>query len=434
MLTDEYQLDLTVAILFVPVLCDIGIFLQKLLSLTLGSCCEPLARLGSCDLNACLLEYICVVSVVGEPEHTLAADNSLGPVVSPVLELVLIKGTAAVIYECADAVFLGFALIVVMVVVMMVVTVMLVVVIVVIIVIVVMMLMFMLVVIVVIIMVMVMLMFIMLIFVMIFVCALFISLSPASRCDSLFKIIAVCVEDIGNIYLAEACFDYSCLGLESLDHSLYSCQLLLCYLIYLVENDSCAELDLLNEKILDILFAHIFVEKSIAAAELGRHAECVNNCNDVVQTADSGLTLVNLALQNGNGLCDRQRLADTACFDEQVIKLACLDKVCDLIHKIDFKCAADAAVGKGNEVIVLLSNSAALLDKLRINVYLADIIYDNSALIALLIVEDVIDKSCFSCAQIACKQGNGYEIFLLCHIYLPFMVIIHFYRITVYHS
>ena len=52
---------------------------------------RPLARLCSVYLNACLLENISVVTVVGEPEHTLAADYGLRPVLNEIAELVLIE-------------------------------------------------------------------------------------------------------------------------------------------------------------------------------------------------------------------------------------------------------------------------------------------------------------------------------------------------------
>lgn len=261
--------------------------------------------------------------------------------------------------------------------------------------------------------------------------ALFVSLCPACGSNSFFKIIGLCVEDIGNSNFAVVGFDYLSLRLKRPYHSLDSAKLVGSYLVYLVEDNSRAEFYLLNEKVRNVLFADVISEKIITAAEFARHSECINNRNYVVKTADSRVTLVYLALKNRNGLCDRERLTNTACLDKNIVELARFDKVCDLIHQIDLKCAADTAVGKRNEVVVLLCNSAALLDKLRINVYFADIVDDNSGFITLLIVQNVVDKCSFSCAEVTCEKCDRHE-WSFCHIYHPFRIF--FVQIIFYHK
>ena len=48
-----------------------------------------------------------------------------------------------------------------------------------------------------------------------------------------------------------------------------------------------------------------------------------------------------------------------------------------MLYQVRFQRAADAAVLKRNEAFVFLAHDAALLDEVRVNVYLAYVIDDN---------------------------------------------------------
>ena len=97
MLTDEYKLDFSVAVFFVPLFSHIGILCKIELLLFLWECGKPLALFRSSNLNACLLEYINIFSLVIKPENTLCTDYALWPVLNKLLELVLIERTNAVL-------------------------------------------------------------------------------------------------------------------------------------------------------------------------------------------------------------------------------------------------------------------------------------------------------------------------------------------------
>ena len=47
------------------------------------------------------------------------------------------------------------------------------------------------------------------------------------------------------------------------------------------------------------------------------------------------------------------------------------------------------------------------MNKLCVNIYFTDIVYDNGTLVALLIAEDMVDKSSFACTEITCKKCYG---------------------------
>ena len=228
------------------------------------------------------------------------------------------------VYKGTYAVFLSLALIMVVMVMMTVVMLVLVVVIIVVVIIVIVvmvMMMLVLVVVVIVMVVMMMIVFILVIVVVVIIvmlvalinrnaCLSLICLSPACGGDSLFKVIALSIKYISYIHLAVAYLDYPCVGLESLYHSFYTAKLLRCHLVHLVEDDGGAELDLLNEQVLDVLLVDALLEKVVAAAELGRHSQGIHHGNDVVKAAYGREAPVpGLALENGYGLGNGHGLA-----------------------------------------------------------------------------------------------------------------------------
>ena len=117
---DKDQLVNAVAVYGVPRSRDVGIHGEDFLSVLLGESRNPVAVIGGVLLLAALLENIGGVGGLGNPEQTLRADNLLGPFVeNEVLKLLLIKGLYILINKGADAVFLGFAFLVMMVVMVM---------------------------------------------------------------------------------------------------------------------------------------------------------------------------------------------------------------------------------------------------------------------------------------------------------------------------
>lgn len=93
-------------------------------SLVLGHSGVPLTSVLEPHLTASLLKEIASLRLVGKPAEALAADNALGPVAShKFVKESQVERAATVVHECADAVLLDLAslVVVIMVVVMMVV-------------------------------------------------------------------------------------------------------------------------------------------------------------------------------------------------------------------------------------------------------------------------------------------------------------------------
>ena len=67
-------------------------------------------------------------------------------------------------------------------------------------------------------------------------------------------------------------------------------QFFLCHEVDLVEDDRVAELDLLDQQVLDILVVDVVLQQVAAAAELGAQARRVYDGYDVVEVAELGQT------------------------------------------------------------------------------------------------------------------------------------------------
>ena len=119
MLADEDELLHAVAVLLVPVALQARILLLEELQLVFGHRGVPLAGLTNAHLLAGLLEHVAGVAFVVEIADALGTDDALGPFAGyELIEESQIEGTATVVDVGADAVFLGFALIVMVVVMM----------------------------------------------------------------------------------------------------------------------------------------------------------------------------------------------------------------------------------------------------------------------------------------------------------------------------
>ena len=121
-LTDEYELDHTVAHLLIPFLLQLWIVLAQFIELVLRHGGEPLSCLLHRLLLTCLLKYIAHISFVREVADTLGTYHIARPFSGyKLIKQAEVEWLAAIIYECSDAVFLHFATLMFMVVVMVVV-------------------------------------------------------------------------------------------------------------------------------------------------------------------------------------------------------------------------------------------------------------------------------------------------------------------------
>ena len=89
-------------------------------------------------------------------------------------------------------------------------------------------------------------------------------------------------------------------------------------------------------------------------------------------------------------LCDRFGFADAAGFDNDIVETLHPHDFAYLLYQVRFQRAADATVLKRNEAFVFLAHDAALLNEVRVNVYLAYVIDDNCESDALFIGENMV--------------------------------------------
>ena len=99
-------------------------------------------------------------------------------------------------------------------------------------------------------------------------------------------------------------------------------------------------------------------------------AQGVHYGGDAVQAADTVLGVHAAQAGNGaDGLCDRFGFADAAGFDNDIV---------ETFHPHDFA------------YLLFLAHDAALLDEVRVNVYLAYVIDDNCESDALFVGENMV--------------------------------------------
>ena len=350
-----------------------------------GSGGEPLAVVGAIHLLTRLLEHDRPILVLLDPEQALGTDDVLREGREEFLEFILGERLTAIVHKGADAVLLYLTALVMMVVMVAAVAAFFMMIMVMIIVVV----MF-------IVVVMMVLMLIMIVMVSIFIMVIFVNISiqllhPSGGGSDLVKVEVVGVQDLADCHLTMSSLNDLCLGLKRADDLSDIDQLFLRDEVDLVEDDGVAELDLLDQQVLDILVVDIVIQESAAAAEFATQTSRVNDGYDVVQTAELGQSgIVVGAVEHGDGLRDRDRLTNTRSLDQDVIELLLLYQAEDLLDQIGLESTADTAVLERYKVLVLFVDNAALLDQLSVNINLADIVDDDGDLIALLVVEHMI--------------------------------------------
>ena len=206
-----------------------------------------------------------------EVADALGANDALGPFAGhELVEESQIEGTAAVVDIGADAVFLGLALIV-MVVVMMVMAVL--------VMFVVMMMMLMIVVVIVMMVVLVLIVVVILVFVVVLLHFLY----PFGRGGDVVEVEHVGIQYLVEIHVAIVRVDDFCLWLQFTDDAAHTAQLLGAYLGGLVQQYDVAEFYLLDDEVLDILLVDVLTSQVESAAEFISHSESVNDGHDAVE-------------------------------------------------------------------------------------------------------------------------------------------------------
>ena len=163
------------------------------------------------------------------------------------------------------------------------------------------------------------------------------------------------------------------------------------YFRCLVQKNDITEFNLLDDKIFNVFLVNSFSGEVVAAGELVLQAQGVHYGGDAVQAADAVLGVHAAQAGNGaDGLCDRFGFADAAGFDNDIVETFHPHDFAYLLYQVRFQRAADAAVLKRNEAFIFLTHDAALLDEVRVNVYLSYVIDDNCESDALFIGENMV--------------------------------------------
>ena len=189
--------------------------------------------------------------------------------------------------------------------------------------------------------------------------------SPSTRFGNLVEVELLRVENVLHVDLAVVRLDHLGGRLQSLHDGLHVFQVVLVESIDLVQNNRVAEFNLLDEQVCDIFFFEVFVEELFATGKLVSEAEHVNDCYDVVQMAGerSAVFAAELATGKANGLGYRNRFADTACFDEDVVELAHFQKFGDLFDQVGLERTADTTVRKRDNLArIFLRDVSALFN------------------------------------------------------------------------
>ena len=303
-----------------------------------------------------------------------------------------LKRLSTVIYERADAIFLSLAFIVVMMMVMM--TFMMVVVF--------------------LIMILVCMMMLVLILLLVVILVVMLELSyPSGRGSNLVEIEHACVHNLIEVNITIVALQNLSLGLEGTDNLTDTTQFFGSHLCSLVEQDNVAELYLLDYEVLDVLFVDIVSHKIVAAAKLIAHTQRIDNRHDTIKHRGSSFRITGIQLRDGaNGLSNGSRLTDTACLDNNIVETMHGNDIVQLLDEIHLQGAADATVLKSHKAIVALTNDAALLNQIGIDVNLTNIIYNNSKLDTFPIGKYTVEKCSLTAAQITREQQNG-SIYLI---------------------
>ena len=184
--------------------------------------------------------------------------------------------------------------------------------------------------------------------------------------------------------------------------------LVVAHLRSLVEQHDVAELNLLDEEVLDVFFLNVAALEVFATGKLALHPQCVDHCDNAVEAWNAMLDVLLAHVGNGaDGLRDGLGLAYSARLDDDVVKAVELHDVVQLLDKVHLESAADASVLQCHQTLVFLPHDSALLDEARIDVNLSQVIDNDGKFYVLLISENMVYKRCLSAAQITREQQYG---------------------------
>ncbi len=210
---------------------------------------------------------------------------------------------------------------------------------------------------------------------------LFNLLNPGGRCGNLVE-----VEHVGIQYLIEfhvaivTVYDLG-LGLEGANDFPDAPQFLRTDLGGFVQQHDVAELNLLDDEVLDIFLVDVLARQIQSAAKLVPHAEGIDDGHDTVEAWIALFCHFRSHRRDAaDGLRNGAWLTDAAGLDDDVVEALQGDDVLQLLDEIHLQCTADTSVLQGHERVVLLVHDTALLDEGGIDVDFSDIVDDDGKL------------------------------------------------------
>ena len=224
---------------------------------------------------------------------------------------------------------------------------------------------------------------------------------PCSRSGHSIKIEHTSTENLLEIHITIVARYYLSLWLDGTDYLLNTLQFFGSYLRSLIKQDNVTELYLLNDKVLDVFLVTLCSKQRLATTEFILHAQGINDGNDAVKTWYAILThLLSHAWNRVYCLGNRSRLTDAAGLNNDIIELLELNNVTQLLDKIHLESAADTAILKSYERVILLFYHPTLFYKVGINIHFTYIIYDDSKSDTFFIIKNTIQERCLTTSQI----------------------------------
>ena len=209
-------------------------------------------------------------------------------------------------------------------------------------------------------------------------------LNPGGRGRYVVKVEHPRVDNLVQFHVAVVGVDDSRFGLQSAHNLTDTSHLVGTHFSGFVQQYDVAELNLLDDQVLNVLLVNVGTCQVQSAAELILHAQGIDHGDDAVQ---SWLAL-HVRSHCGNaadGLCYGTGLADTAGFNDDVVEALHLDDVLQLLHEVHLQRTADATVLQGYQTVVLLVDDASGLYQVGIDVHLANVVDNNGKLDAALV-------------------------------------------------
>ena len=250
--------------------------------------------------------------------------------------------------------------------------------------------------------------------------------NPGCGSSDLVEVELACAQDPVEVHIAPvALYDFR-LRVESRDYRLHPPEFGRSDFRDLVEKHDVAEFDLLDDKILDVLFVDFILAEGFPAVEFALHPESIDDCHDAVELRCVAPGIFRKhGWRSADGLRNRCRLADAAGLYDDVVETVRAAEVIELVDEVHLQGAADAAVLKRDETVVSTADDTSLLDKVGIDVDFADVIDDHGETYSLAVVEYSVEQCSLAASEISRQKKHRYFPILNCDCHSCFRTVLN---------